>query len=138
MNCHAQERVIESKCRQARLLIVDDDVLLLAVMAEHFRTLGYDVHTASESEEAEALLSNYKYALVITDLALTKVGFRGLEILDHTWDLCDRPRIIVLTGHVQPEIQIEATTRGIDRFMCKPVRLRQLTQAAEQLLGATA
>ena len=124
--------------KQRRVLIIDDEPHLLYAVAEHFRTLNYEVHSASETEEAEALLANFSYCLVITDLALTRVGFRGLEILDHAWDLGERPKIIVLTGHCIPELQVEAVTRGIDVFLHKPVRLRRLSQVAEQLLGASA
>ena len=75
---------------------------------------------------------------MITDLALTRVGFRGLEILDQTWDLCYRPKIIVLTGHAHPSLEVEANTRGIDAFLHKPVRLLQLSDIAAQLLRVTA
>lgn len=121
-----------------RVLVVDDDVWLLEVIAGHLRTEGYDVDTATEAEEAEALLANYTYSLVITDLALSRFGFRGLELLEYTWEICHRPKIIVLTNHTDAAIQAEATARGVDKFMAKPVRLRQLSQVTAQLLGATA
>ena len=121
-----------------RVLVVDDEPSLLEAVALHFRDLGYEVHTADEAEAAEALIANMHYSLVITDLALTRVGFRGLEILDHTWDVCDRPKIIVLTGHCQPEVEVEATRRGVDAFVRKPVKLMGLSQVAERLLGASA
>jgi DNA-binding response OmpR family regulator len=121
-----------------RVLIVDDEVQLLDVLGEHFRNVGYDVHTAAEIEEAEALLANYSYSLVITDLALSRVGFRGLDILDRAWDICERPKIIVLTGHCLPEMRVEVATHGADAFVPKPVRLVSLAEVAARLLGASA
>jgi CheY-like chemotaxis protein len=123
---------------QHRVLIIDDEPQLLDVLAGHFRSLGYDVHTAGEIEEAEALLANFNYSLVITDMALTPVGFRGLEILDQAWDTCERPKIIVLTGYCLPALQVEVKSRGADAFIPKPVRLLRLSQVAAVLLGASA
>jgi DNA-binding NtrC family response regulator len=121
-----------------RVLIIDDEASLLEVLAEHFTSLGYEAHTADEAEAAGALLANYQYSLVITDLALTSVGFRGFDILDRTWDLCDRPKVIVLTGHGEAELQVEATRKGVDAFIQKPVRLLRLSEVAAAVLGATA
>ena len=121
-----------------RMLIIDDEPQLLDVLGEHFRNAGYEVHTAGELEEAEALLANFKYSLVITDLALTGVGFRGIDILDQAWDICERPKIIVLTGHSLPELRVEAASRGADAFVSKPVRLVRLSEVAASLLGASA
>lgn len=121
-----------------RVLIIDDEPLLLDVLGEHFRNAGYDVHTATEAEEAEALLANFSYSLVITDLALSRVGFRGLEILDQAWEICERPKIIVLTGHCLPEMRSEVASRGADAFVSKPVRLISLSEIAARLLGVSA
>lgn len=129
---------LNNDVHQHRVLIIDDEPQLLAAVAEHFRGLGYDVHTAGELEEAEALLANFSYSLVITDMALTPVGFRGLEILDKAWDTCERPKIIVLTGYCLPALQVEVASRGADAFIPKPVRLLRLSQVAAVLLGASA
>ena len=133
---HCSPRSNEAN-RRGRLLIVDGNLTLLDHMAEHFRTLGYEVDAAAECEEAEALLSNYKYSLVITDVVLSRIGFRGLNLLDYTSDMYERPKIVVVTEHTDADIQMEATARGIDMFLPKPVRLCYLTEVTERLLGAT-
>ena len=58
-----------------RMLVVDDEEPILFAMREYFSTCGYEVDCARELEEAEALISNVQYALVIADMRLT--GIQG-------------------------------------------------------------
>lgn len=121
-----------------RLLIVDDDLCFLAVLAKHLRREGYEVDAATEREEAEALLSNFSYSLVITDVSLSRVGFGGLDVLEFPLGMCDRPKMVVLGDRADPFLEAKATAQGADKFICKPVSLRRLSRVTAELVGATA
>src|ERR1043166_984105 len=65
-----------------RILIVDDEDLIVLAMRKYFEGLGYLVDSAFELEEAQAMLANYEYDLVIADLRLTGIGgVEGLQIV---------------------------------------------------------
>ena len=64
-----------------RLLLVEDDPLLVEPMVEFLSARGFEVHAAGEREEAEALLNNFEYQVVVTDLSLKGVSFDGLDIV---------------------------------------------------------
>lgn len=119
-----------------RILIIDDNEQLLSVVAEFLGTNGYEVHTATEREEAEALLNNIEYDLVITDLALTRFGFGGLDILERLSRHAPRPKVIVLTGHGTPVVQAEARSRGVDAFVKKPTPLTELVRLVSSMVEA--
>jgi len=121
-----------------RLLIIDDDECLVRAYTEHFSDLGYQVDGAHELEEAQTLLAYFPYAVVITDLRLSKLGFDGLDIVKHVRDRSLPTRIIVLTGYGWPELKAEARAQGVDAFVQKPVRLAQVARTVASFTGVEA
>ena len=90
-------------------------------------------------EEAEALLSHIRYALLIADLRLTGVqGNEGLELIRFARERSPWTRTIVLTGYGSTEIEMEAIGRGVDAFLQKPQPLSQLAAIAATLTGQDA
>jgi two-component system, OmpR family, response regulator len=121
-----------------RILIVDDDEQLAKSYYEQFTQLGYQVDCARELEEAETLLAFFPYAVVITDLRLSKLGFGGLELVKHIRDQSLPSRIIVLTGYGWPEIKAEAMIHRVDAFLQKPLRLQDVADKVKILTGGEA
>ena len=62
-----------------RILVVDDDESLVAIISEVLEDDGYDVTTASSGEEAIELFRNTRFPLVITDIRMP--GMTGIELL---------------------------------------------------------
>jgi DNA-binding NtrC family response regulator len=112
-----------------RLLLIDDEDPILQVMKEYFTTHNYEVDCAREFEEAEALLANIRYSVVIADLRLTGIhGVEGLELVAYVRERYPRTRMIILTAYGSAEIEQEALRRGVDAFLRKPIPLPQLAQ----------
>jgi len=118
-----------------RILIVDDDAMLAEALAEFLSGQGYEIHCATEREEAEALLAHHSYALVITDLALSPLGLSGIDVLDCIADRATRPKVIVYSGHVDPELTSRLEHHGVDAFLQKPQPLLEVAKVAACLLG---
>jgi DNA-binding response OmpR family regulator len=119
-----------------RLLVVDDEESILSAIRDYFEPRGYEVDCARELEEAEALLSHIRYALLIADLRLTGVqGNEGLELIRFVRDRSPWTRTIVLTGYGSTEIEMEAIGRGVDAFLQKPQPLAALAAIAANLTG---
>jgi DNA-binding response OmpR family regulator len=69
-----------------RVLVVDDDAVLLQVFCEFLRDEGMQVDGAADLDAARAALSTHRYDVLVVDMLL---GDRfGAELLS---DLCDRP-----------------------------------------------
>lgn len=123
--------------RAARILIVDDEELIVLAMRRYFEGLGYLVDSAHELEEAQALLANRGYDLVIADLRLTGIGgVEGLQIVADVHQRCANTRVILLSAFGTPEIERESYNRGADAFLHKPKAMMEIANVAMNLLDA--
>jgi DNA-binding response OmpR family regulator len=118
-----------------RLLVLDDEDAILMPLAHFFREMGYTVVTAREPEEAEALLDHQAFDLVILDLALTRFGIEGLEVLRSIRARSPWLPVIILSAHVSPEVESEARGLNVDAILAKPQPLRELARVASSVLG---
>jgi DNA-binding response OmpR family regulator len=118
-----------------RILIVDDEDLIVLAMRRYFEGLGYAVDSAFELEEAQALLATYQYDLVIADLRLTGIGgVEGLQIVSDVHNRCTNTRVILLSAFGTPEIERESYNRGADAFLHKPKAMMEIASIARTLL----
>lgn len=121
--------------RQEKILIVDDEELIVVAMRKYFDGLGYSVDAAHELEEAQALLANRRYDLVIADLRLTGIGgVEGLQIVSDVHQRYADTRVILLSAYGTPEIERESYNRGADAFLHKPKSMMEIASVAVNLL----
>jgi CheY-like chemotaxis protein len=119
-----------------RILLLDDEPVILRAMARYFRKLGWTVDSASEPEEAEALTAHRRYDLAILDMRLTRFGnAEGLEVLRHIRKHDPWTGVIVLSAYVSAELEEEAVRLGADVVLRKPQPLPQLAQIVLALVG---
>lgn len=119
-----------------RLLVVDDEPTVLAAVAEYLTAYGLAVDTATEREEAEAMVLAYAYDLVVTDMRLTGAhGREGLELLRFVREHRPDARVVLLTAHGSRELEEEARRSGADQFLGKPLPLSELAAEVFRQLG---
>jgi DNA-binding NtrC family response regulator len=121
-----------------RILIVDDDDQLVDAYRDYLAGLGYPVDLACEIEEAQTLLAHFSYAVVITDLRLSRLSFGGLDLVKFIRSIAVPTRVVVLTAYGWPELKAEAAKEGVDAFLRKPMRLSDLAKTIEILSGGNA
>jgi DNA-binding NtrC family response regulator len=121
--------------RSERILIVDDEELIVVAMRRYFEGLGYTIDSAHELEEAQALLAKRRYDLVICDLRLTGLGgVEGLQIVSDIHQRSAETRVILLSAYGTPEIERESYNRGADAFLHKPKSMMEIANVAVNLL----
>lgn len=118
-----------------RLLILDDEEAILVPVSRFLTGRGYAVVTSREPEEAEALLDHERFDLVILDLALTRFGREGLEVL--AWLRARHPflPVIVMSANLCPEVEDAARRLQVDALLHKPQPLAELARVAESAMG---
>jgi two-component system response regulator AtoC len=118
-----------------KLLVVDDEESICFSMSEYFSQHGYKVDTAREMEEAEGLIKQTEYKVIIQDLRLgVERQPDGLEIIKLVHKRNPETRIVVLTSYGSPEAEEAARRAGADAFLRKPKPLSQVAQVVQGLI----
>jgi DNA-binding response OmpR family regulator len=118
------------------ILFVDDEPSICSLMEAYFRLHGFEVTTASEMEEAEALLKLRRFHIVVTDLGLTGLNrLEGLKVLQEARYLWPHLQIVVMTGWADPAVREECLESGADAFLAKPTRASDVHSLVQSLLG---
>jgi len=118
-----------------KALIVDDELDIREELAEFVESLGLEVDTASNGEEAlEKYHADSSIAIVLSDL--TMPGISGLEMLESMnagqAGGQDRiKRVIYMTGNGDTQSVIRAMHLGATEFLLKPIDLDQLERYIE-------
>lgn len=84
-----------------RLLFVEDDPLVSAVVAPALRAAGFQVHEASNADEALRLLSDQgPFDIVFSDIIMPG-EVTGLELAEHVKQRYPQTRIVLATGYTE-------------------------------------
>ncbi len=124
---------------RARLLLVDDDAIVLETLAEQMEEVGYSVLTASSGQTALALLESGEAAdLIISDLSMPGIG--GVGLIQQVQQRRPGLPAILLTGFAgnAAELAIGGAVSGTFSLLRKPVDGRQLVERVTALLEAAA
>jgi DNA-binding response OmpR family regulator len=118
----------------ARILVVDDEAHIVQVVALKFRNAGFEVETASDGDEALALVRRIPVDIVVTDLQMPAMS--GIELaraMSADPALASIP-VLMLTarGHLLREG--EADSANIARVVHKPFSPRGLLADVTELL----
>lgn len=118
--------------KKGSLLIVDDDSDFRTALAEMLQNHGITVKTASNGNEALALLSAPAVDAVLSDINMPDMN--GLELLFHVRESgLDLP-FVFLTGYADKERTIEALRLGAIDFLEKPFDAKQLVEVISKAL----
>lgn len=119
--------------RRARLLLVDDDRLVLSTLSSGLLDAGYDINTAESAEEAEMLLaSGRRPDLAIVDIRMT--GQDGLYLARRLREL-DHIPFLMLSAYSEQRMIDQASRHGALGYLVKPLDTPQLLPAIEAALS---
>lgn len=125
----------ETMLRPIRLLAVDDEPVITFALETYFRANGFEIDTASEAEEAMALLSTRDYDILIADLRLTGTDSEeGLEIVRFARARNCWSGIVLLTAYGSPNVTTRALDAGANIVLKKPQPLSEVVQVVISLL----
>ena len=117
-----------------RILVVDDEVLLVDLLAQNLSLLGYEVFARSSSEEALAVFSQNpsEFDLVITDLTMPHLT--GLDLAVRLREYQPDVPIILCTGFSESISEEKARALGIQGLLFKPCNRMDLAQTVRAVL----
>lgn len=114
------------------ILVVDDDIEILDIIADILRQDGYTVDVATDGRKAIRHIEAELYDLVITDLNLPKVD--GMKVLKHVVDQSPQAMCIILTGYGTIKSSVEAIKMGAFDYITKPVTSDEILMVVEKAL----
>lgn len=103
---------------QWRMLVVDDDVAVVALLETLLRSQGFLVDGANSGAEARRLLADQAYHLVLTDKNLG--DFNGLDLVREVRERSPQTRVLVMTGYATVDSAVEAIQTGAAGYLLKP------------------
>jgi len=119
----------------ARILVIDDDVLVLDMLYESLTREGYDVLRASNGDEGMRLYREEPVDLIITDIFMPEK--EGIETIIELRQDFPNVKIIAISGGgrigTKDYLQM-AKIFGVQRTFTKPVAREQLLDAIKELI----
>ncbi len=121
---------------QLRVLIIDDDPGIREYLHTVVSRQGYRVFSAVDGEEAQASLPESRPDVVTLDAVLP--GMDGLETLRNLKERLPEVPVIMLSGHGQAQMIVEAMRCGASDFLRKPFEVEELELAFSKALETNA
>ena len=127
------EKQIDAGIRKRRILVIDDEQSIVAVLKAMLLRDGHEVEVANDGAEAQRLLMERDYDVVLCDLKMPKVN--GAEL--YKWLQANKPSLashfIVMTGDfLSPTTQKALQEWGVP-VLHKPFRMDELRALMKQL-----
>jgi len=110
-----------------RVLILDDESMVVDTLAVWLRMPGVHLTTCLEIEAAEALLSSFRFDVVVTDLSVSQLGgLEGMRLIRFVTANFPDTTVYVLSGYVDEGVRSLCSVLGVTTVLEKPEGLAQL------------
>lgn len=116
---------------QGSILLVDDDVDVLASIKAILETEDYEVYTACNADQAKVIIMENEVYLVIMDYILPELT--GDQIVKDLKQIDENLNIIFLSGFPQVYHAVEALEFDVQRVFLKPVNPESLLSAIRDI-----
>jgi CheY-like chemotaxis protein len=125
-----------------KILIIDDQQLVLLSLEKSLTDLGYQVISADNIVDAIAKYDALNPNLVIVDINMSQDNASesesGLEVVKHIKQIKkDKTPVMVLSGNTDEDVIIRGFDLGIDDYMKKPLSLNEIGARVKRLIGVT-
>src|SRR5690554_3079790 len=101
----------------SEILIIEDDVSFCLMIKTFLTKKGFEVYTAFTFKEAEVLLSEQKFDLVLTDVRLPDSD--GIEILQYIKKTDPTIQVILMTGYTDIKTAVNVMKLGAFDYIAK-------------------
>lgn len=113
-----------------KILVIDDEKPTLSMFQLFLKVYGYTVFTAENGEQGLKIFQKERPAIVITDIKMP--GMDGLEVLKQIKAMSPQTEVIIITGHGDVDLTIEAMNLNATDFINKPIQKNALDSALKR------
>jgi len=113
-----------------RILLADDNPVNLKVGQTYLQKMGYRPELAANGLEVLAALEQHPFDLVILDVQMPEMdGYTAAQKIRARYSEANRPKIIAITGNAMEGDREKCLDAGMDDYISKPVRPKELEAA---------
>lgn len=116
--------------RRGRILVADDEPMLLRGLDRVLTRCGYEVVTASDGHQAAELLTRLEFDAIVSDISMP--GMNGIQLLRRARERDLDVPVLLVTGAPAVETAVEALEYGAFQYLTKPVDAKRFEQAVEK------
>jgi two-component system OmpR family response regulator len=124
--------VAESSARDAKVLVVDDEANICALLSATLRLTGYDVRVAGGGHDALVAAEEFAPDLVVLDVMLPDLN--GFEVAQRLRAAGHPVPVLFLTARDAVEDRISGLTVGADDYVTKPFSLEEVVLRIRAIL----
>ena len=116
---------------RGRVLVVDDEDVLAATLAEFLRSEGFEARTAADARQGLESVQRFEPDVVLCDVQLPETD--GLELLDRLVKVRPETLVLMITAYATVENAVAAFRRGAHDYLMKPVLFDELLAKLDRL-----
>ncbi|MFN2266665.1 MAG: response regulator [Desulfonatronovibrio sp.] len=113
-----------------KILVIDDEKPTLSMFQMFLKVYGFTVYTAENGEQGLKIFQKENPSIVITDIKMP--GMDGLEVLKRIKEINPATEVIIITGHGDVDLTIEAMNLSATDFINKPIQKKALDAALKR------
>jgi CheY-like chemotaxis protein len=119
----------------ARILVVDDDPVVLDLVKDLLLMQGHSVASAGDGQQALAKLAEEPFELLVIDRNMPIMdGIAAVTALRRDPRLASL-KVLMFTSMADPASREEALRAGVDGFLRKPVQMQEFTATVRGALA---
>ncbi len=107
-----------------KILVIDDEAAIRSTLKEILEYENYEVAVAENGQKGLDLISRIQPDVILCDVKMP--GIDGMEVLERAQATAPDVPVIMITGHGNIEMAVEATKKGAFDFVTKPPDLNRL------------
>jgi CheY-like chemotaxis protein len=128
--------------RKKRILLMDDEQMILDIVSRMLGHLGYEVTTCTDGAQAIAAFAKSKsqsepFDVVMMDLVIPN-GVGGQDAVHTIKKIDPGAKVIASSGHLEHPVMRDHKAFGFNAVLEKPYKLEKLQQVIEAVVSAPA
>jgi two-component system response regulator AtoC len=113
-----------------RVLVVDDEPMIVTLLSTVFREKGWDVAEARSGSDGIDQLERGRFDVILTDLVMP--GDTGMDLLRAAKEIHPDVEVILMTGYATADTAIEAMRNGAFHYIMKPLKTEEVVNLVEK------
>jgi DNA-binding NtrC family response regulator len=108
----------------AKILIIDDDELVLNALSNMLHHAGHELFITADGPRSIEMFKEHHPDVIILDLGLPTTS--GMDVLTDIRSINNEAKVIMISGYTAPNVVAEAKKKGAYAFLEKPFEIKTL------------